>query len=122
MTPADEMRAAAKLLREKAAAATPGPWEIEYAYQSDRPQAVFRMDPAEPDDLDMALGVGIMDEPADNAWVALLGPDKAEPLACWLDVAARMTNIGCRMAGRESLSVEQRAARDLVRSILGIPQ
>lgn len=119
MTPAETLRAAATRLREKAAQSTPGPWEIEYGYRDKTPQAVFVMNPDNPDNADSSIEIGGMDRPDDNVWIALLGPDKAEPLANWLDVTARMADIGCRMAGRISLSVEQKAALAFARSILG---
>lgn len=116
MTPAEEMRAAAAKLREMAAKTSGGPWTLMKNIQERtgshmqstwmRPGKKTAINPHQHDEY---------------AWIALMDPDKAEPLACWLDVAARMTEIGCRMAGRESLSVEQRAARDFARAILGGP-
>lgn len=114
MTPAEELRSAAAKLREMAAKTSGGPWTLVKNIQErtgshmqstwTRPGKTQAVNPGQHDDY---------------AWITLMGPDKAELLACWLDVAARMTDIGCRMAGRESLSVEQRAARDFARTILG---
>jgi hypothetical protein len=87
--PDEVLRTAATVLRELAAEATPGPWEIEWTYDAQTPQAVFRMHPEHPDDPDLSGALGIMDEnPADNAWVATLGPQVAQPLAAWLECAA----------------------------------
>jgi hypothetical protein len=84
--PAEVLRTAALVLRQLAAEVTPGPWEIEYTYDGQQPQAVFRMHPDHPDDPDLSESLGTMDQnPADNAWVAMLGPQIAEPLAAWLE-------------------------------------
>lgn len=89
LTGAQLLRAAAEKLRRLAAAATPGPWEIEYTYGGTAPQAIFRMDPQYPGDPDQAVSLGVMeDNPADNAWVATVHPGVAGPLAELLDTAA----------------------------------
>jgi hypothetical protein len=118
MTPAEELRAAAALLREKATEATDGPWEIEYSYAGDRPQALFRMNPDHPDDVDEALGVGVMDEPADNVWVALMSPAMAEPMAAILETCARMAYLWAGTSGRpDAMSSESEAALAFARAI-----
>lgn len=83
-TPADELRAAAALLRETASRATPGPWGAEevsarvlgvLSYSASSPVASIG-DPAEPY------------VPGDAAWIALASPALAEPLARWLSFVA----------------------------------
>jgi hypothetical protein len=63
MTEAEELRAAAAKLRETAANASPGPWSAQ----------------------DFAFRHGL----ADAAWIALMDPAVAEPLAAWLEETAR---------------------------------
>lgn len=92
-SPCEELRAAAAILRRCAANATPGPWEIEYDYHGEQPQALFVMDPDCPDDPDFSIGIGGMVRPADNAWVALMGPDKAELIARILDQSAGLAEM-----------------------------
>ncbi|TDD77710.1 hypothetical protein [Actinomadura rubrisoli] len=84
-SPATELLAAARLLRETAVKATPGPWTAEHSsWAGDN--AV----------LSTVIGghaVAVCGEEvrgvtlpasADAAWIALMGPDKAEPLATFL--------------------------------------
>jgi hypothetical protein len=83
-TPSETLRAAAVRLRELATAATAGPWEIEYNCGGTCAQAVFRMDPEHPDDVDFSISLGGMNAAADNVWVVTMDPAVAEPLAAWL--------------------------------------
>jgi hypothetical protein len=82
-SPAEELRAAATKLRDMAAKATPGPWtvvkNIQQGTGSHMQSTWFRGDrkrPVHPSQHD------------DYEWISLMGPDKAELLASWLDRAA----------------------------------
>lgn len=79
MNPADELRAAAKLLRETASKATPAAkWQL-LSYQ-----IVGLYDEAADTVTDVAFTYG--NQP--NArWIALASPAIAEPLAAWLERA-----------------------------------
>jgi hypothetical protein len=92
MTPSESLRAAAARLRDLAKEATPGPWEIEYDHGGTYAQAVFRMDPEHPDDVDCSIGLGAMGAAADNVWISVMSPAVAEPLAVWLEDTARRTD------------------------------
>lgn len=86
--PAAELRAAAQLLREHAAAATPGPWRT----RGDYPETVYS---------DTASGIvdviagsrwggeaSVFDNEHDAAWIAVMHPGIGEALADWLDATA----------------------------------
>jgi hypothetical protein len=77
--PAARLRAAAELLRERAATATPGPWTEGFDLDP-RQRALIS-----PDYWTVATG---MHKP-DALWSQLMSPDKAHPLAAWLDDEAR---------------------------------
>lgn len=85
--PAVRLRAAAALVRERAGAATPGPWTATEL----PPNAHHR--PAhwvttEYADGDATVSATVADCPwrqADASWIALMGPAVGEPLATWLD-------------------------------------
>ena len=95
MTPADELRAAATKLREMAAAATQ-PRKPEYGWDFlDRDEL---RDPSYTDIVcsqngGIAAVASFVDWP-DAAWIALMGPDKAEILAAWLDNSASWVESG----------------------------
>jgi hypothetical protein len=90
-TPADELRAAATLLRETASKATPGPWQI-------RDGNNVSSNVAARDEHMVIDGGGWTDGTkavvygaaltADAAWIALMSPAAAEPLAALLKGAA----------------------------------
>jgi hypothetical protein len=76
-TPAEELRAAATKLRETAANATPGPWEnAENDLWIGGPVWGYQV---------TKDGTFIGE---DSAWIALMHPGLAEPLAEWLDSEA----------------------------------
>lgn len=86
---AEILRRAADLIEIRAAAATPGPWLIEHDYAGDVPQALFvEVGDDDPDGYDGTRGVGGFDEPADNVWAGMLGPQVGELLAAWLRAEA----------------------------------
>jgi hypothetical protein len=127
-TPSETLRAAAARLRKLAGVATQGRWEIEYSGPNPHlPQAIFRMDPDHPDDVDFSVGLGAMEAPADNAWVAAMSPGVAEPLARELEMhAAWLYTIEERDGDRASMGhalAVQRAGHMLAfaRSILDQP-
>lgn len=91
MTPAEELRAAATLLRETASKATPGPWQI-------RDGNKVSSNIAARDEHMVIDGGGWTDGTravvygaaltADAAWIALMSPAVAEHLFRWLYDAA----------------------------------
>lgn len=105
MSAVEELRQAAKRLREAAAAATPGPWEhVSTLPDGIRPRWILGP-PVDPNDpysaADVLAVTGVMaDALADVAepdeiisdgdmdWIALVNPALAEPLAAWLDDTA----------------------------------
>lgn len=95
MTPADELRAAAKLLRE--AADDLGDWRYDE-----------RMGFVRDRNGDLVCEAS----ESEGAWIALMGPDKAPSLASWLDVTADSMPQGFVH------SAEQEAALSFARSIL----
>lgn len=81
--PTEELRAAARLLRETASKATPGPWKTKGF--GDFGWLVVDADPAgrfsvETEDNEHGR--------ADAAWIALVSPAVADPLAAWLESVA----------------------------------
>ncbi|WP_439377461.1 hypothetical protein [Amycolatopsis lexingtonensis] len=94
--PTDELRAAAKLLRERAAAATAGPWRTHDGYVpgSGFVASVLSGDGA---DTDLRAWLPTFSNDTeltkrnvlnDAGWIALASPVLAEPLACLLEEAA----------------------------------
>ncbi len=89
MTPADELRAAATLLRERAAKATSGPWaDLPYlggdVYIKEADGSYrFIAQTARHDDAF---------QPDDACWIATMHPGLAEPLAAWLEVEAEIAD------------------------------
>jgi hypothetical protein len=90
VTAADLLRRAATLLEDTAAAATPGPWELELQYlRPEKAQGLFVGCPpdgcaAAGDCYDGTHGVGGFDTDPDNRWAALVHPGIAPALAAWL--------------------------------------
>ncbi len=85
-----QLRAAASKLRQLSPAVTPGRWDAD-VFTQDGPWEVGR-------DVDLNHGPSwqtvLTAEPSAQAganaqWAALLGPQLAEPLAAWLEAAAR---------------------------------
>lgn len=114
LKPADELRAAAANLRKLASEITLGRWE----YQPGPPQAEIV---AEEGGWIIATSRHVED--SDFRWIALMGPDKADVLADLLDEAGNLAHFADVMAGGSaeecSLSISERAALRLARSILG---
>lgn len=79
MTLAEELRAAATKLRETAATAHPAPWRPEID------ELGRGVDVRDGQDAHIAFGLTM----ADAGWLALVHPGLAEPLAAWLESAAR---------------------------------
>ena len=97
---ADTLRRAAALIEQQAKQATPGPWEIEYAYGNPRrAQALFvGCHGVEPcgtpgECYDGTCGIGGFDRPDDNVWSALMHPGIAVPLAAWLRHEAAVAEV-----------------------------
>jgi hypothetical protein len=86
-TTTQRLTAAADLLEKRAAAATPGPWQPQYAYLNhSRVQGVFIECGAQDgcdgvDCIDGTHGIGGFDKDGDNRWAILANPALAEPLA-----------------------------------------
>ena len=107
MSPVETLRAAAALLREIGAEAMDGPWETG----GDGLVWARRMgDP-----------VSGSTEPEDAAWIALVHPGLAEPLADWLDDVALMI---AALKNVPSSVVEEAVVKPLAvaRVLLGVPE
>lgn len=95
MTPAETLRAAAKLLREIAKNAAPGPWGVEY--ENSKSLSVLSYSGQA-----FVAFIGVEDAPGvrgDAAWISLVHPGLAEPLAAWLDATAEQySRSGCEPA------------------------
>jgi hypothetical protein len=104
-TPAEELREAAQMLRDTASGATRGPWvhhptvnrdlEDDFAWTICRTICEGTGDGCDPDCGQNVLTTGAEGCEEDNvtmfdaAWIALTHPGLAEPLAVWLEDAAR---------------------------------
>jgi len=111
-TLAEELREAARMLRDTASGATRGPWvhhptvnrrdlENEFAWTVCRTICEGTGDGCEPGCGQNVLTTGAEDCEEDNvtmfdaAWIALVNPSLAEPLAAWLEqVAERAERLG----------------------------
>jgi len=90
-SPAELLRRAAALLEQRAASATPGPWELEHSYDGTRAQGLFvGCDEDDPDSYDGTKGIGGFDLDPDNRWSALVHPGVAPTLATWLRCEAAL--------------------------------
>jgi hypothetical protein len=91
--PAAQLRAAAQLLRERATAATPGPWQARGDYSdaiySDTSEGI----------VDVIAGgkwggeASVFDNEHDATWIAMMHPGVGEPLAAWLDATAAYCTV-----------------------------
>ena len=88
MSPSETLRAAATKLRETASKATPGPWQIgpEFGDMVTSPEPNWNGNPTVIAS-DLADGHPGFDW-NNVAWVALMSPAVAEPLAAWLETCA----------------------------------
>jgi len=85
----ETLRAAAALLKERMAHASPGPWEVGARPLGPAPQpTIFGPILNAPGGADSTLGIGGMYNPTDDAWVALMDPRLATSLILWLEDAA----------------------------------
>lgn len=95
--PAEQLRAAAAKIRETAAKATPGPW-VDMSTEEDSIYPRWIMGPPTvPDDPwsftePIKVTGDLVDHEIvsreDTAWIALMSPALAEPLAAWLEKTA----------------------------------
>jgi hypothetical protein len=108
VTPAEEMRAAAKLLRDRAQPCTQGPWR--YSPGSQRNDYDTAEVIAEEGGWIVATSRNRYE--SDFVWIALMGPDKAELLATWLETEAHCVGVGDGVGEKTS---------DLLDAIAGEP-
>lgn len=80
-TPADRLRAAADLVEQRAAAATPGPWVAERRPYSHENVAGHVAAPNLVSTTRAGVALSTVD---DTAWITLAGPQIAPHLAAWL--------------------------------------
>lgn len=92
MTPAEELRAAAKKVRETASKATPGPWTFTPDLYWDRGAITSTSPDVRGWDM-LAMDVHSELEHANARWSALASPALAEPLAARLEEAARQCDL-----------------------------
>jgi hypothetical protein len=96
VTAAETLRAAAAKLRETASKATAGPWTAQEV-----PDEVYVEIMA---GTEVAVAHAVCEHPAapgtaaDAEWIALMSPDKAEPIAVLLEAAARSREAAERSA------------------------
>lgn len=111
-TPAEELRTAAAKLRQTAANATPGPWEdVSTDDTGAWPRWILGAPNADGYGQDVLV---VHEEVAeaysvvareDLAWIALVNPGLAEPLAAWLDACANDIGSITPLAGDLDLFV-----------------
>lgn len=89
MTPAEELRAAAAKLREATYEVPDGPWGV--TVMRDHTYGIWTDGTGFSGEDDQVATANI--EPV-AAWMALLGPDKAELLAVWLETEAHCLGVG----------------------------
>lgn len=114
MTPAEELRAAATRLREMAKATAGGKWTAEYLGNHN---AWWVTHDSKDEDGSTTWGtvadLESIDMAGNAAWIALMGPDKAGPLAAWLEACVKQ-----RCIYADAMDPEQAAALAFARSIL----
>lgn len=117
---ADLLRRAATVLRETAAATTPGPWEFTPGmYDGDDRGAITSTSLAAVGWDALILDVPNGSEHRAAEWIALMSPIVAGPMALWLDsVAAFWANEPHAVATSQELA-EHAHALVLARTILG---
>ena len=81
MTPVEELREAARLMRERAGEATPGPWRSEFS----GPTGCVVLDAGSSNALDHVARTGHYRDHADAAHIASWHPVVALAVADWLD-------------------------------------
>lgn len=86
MTPAEELRTAAKTLREAIKNATPGPWQAndDFGVVALRTTWPHGFDDA----YEWVIDDGVLENGGDAAWIGLIHPGLAEPLGAWLEAEA----------------------------------
>lgn len=86
-SPAEELRAAATLIRETAKGTTPTPWRVHLRYYRKSPDTLAGAEFETPLHTS-GISLKYPHLLADTQWKALVSPDKAEPLAAWLEATA----------------------------------
>ena len=120
-TPADVLRTAAARVRETARSATRGPWAAEESREHG-----FRVGTSDGQEW-VAWTGAYDDEPdpsrADAAWIALMHPGLAEPLAAWLEAADLHEPVicekheGCKPLGCQRCAEEDWPCADARRAV-----
>lgn len=113
-SPAAELRAAAALLRGAASKTTPGQWVKCWGTRLGSP-AVALLEHVHPDG-GSQVTLAHFDRRGDAAWIALLSPTMAEPLAAWLDGTAhymRFEEAACSSPEAAARMFEEKYARPL---------
>jgi hypothetical protein len=88
MTPAEELRAAAALLRERAAKTSGGTWTAEYLDQHNCWWVDHRTETSDSTTYGTVADLESIDMAGNAAWIALMSPAVAEPLAALLESEA----------------------------------
>lgn len=117
MSPVELLRAAAAELRATAAGASEGPWE------TGEDGLVWTQKPIPGDPVSGST------EPEDAAWIALMHPGLAEPLAALLDRQADLIQIQCKdfppdlrdEIVREFAETFHTPSLRVARALLGVP-
>ncbi|MFB4306915.1 hypothetical protein [Actinomadura sp. GTD37] len=103
MSPAEELRAAATLLRETASKATPGPWTTREVPDEPYAEVMAGTEVAVAHAVSEHLaGPGAA---AEAEWIALMSPAVAEPLAASLEEAAQAAEFLSELADKSLINL-----------------
>lgn len=109
MTPAEELRAAAVKLREMAGNAS---------YETSDRLSTWEYDDGHVWD-ERGVVVISTDAGPEGAWIALMGPDKADLIAVWLESSAKTAEALCATWQHNPLELTDPHALAFARSVLG---
>ena len=116
--PADELRHAAKLMRDRAEAATPGPWEASGRVVDQAAGDYADVIGSEVECMAYCYGgTAVLPVKADAEYIASMHPAVALAVADWLDNEAAATELVA--AEGPALGLPTRAAVALARAYLG---
>jgi hypothetical protein len=115
--PADRLRAAAALVRERRAAATPGEWTAHLLPPNEHHKHPAHWVKARHDNGDSISSQVVADCPwrqADAAWIALMNPAVGEPLAAWLESVADRLRATAHPDWQHAIEPEAFAVADAI--------
>ncbi len=119
VTPAEELRAAATKLREMAKATVGGIWTTEYLDNHECWWVNHRTEEYDSVTCGTVADLESVGMEGNAAWIALMGPDKAEPLAAWLDSIAKAVEALTTTLKRDQRELADPDALAFARAVLG---